>query len=73
MVDASWRWLAPGDRGLQSRQRQTRIDTPADGIAHNAARPGIEYGRQVDEASRDRDVGDIGDPQLNGRVTATGV
>ncbi len=66
MVDASWRWFARGDCGLQRSQRQTRIDTPADGVAHHAARPGIEDRRQVDEAAGNRDVGDIGDPQLIG-------
>ena len=39
-----------------------------DRIADDAARPGVEYHGDIDEADRDRDVGDVGDPQLIGAV-----
>jgi len=35
-------------------------------IAHNPARPCVEDHRQVDEAARDGDVSDMGDPELIG-------
>ena len=48
----------------ERRQRQTSIDAPAYAIADHAARPGIENGRQIDEAGRNGDVSDVGDPEL---------
>jgi hypothetical protein len=44
MVDAAGRRFARGDRGLEGCQRQPGIDTPAEGIAGDAARPSIEDG-----------------------------
>jgi hypothetical protein len=66
MVDAALGRHAAFDCRPERRQRQAGIDTSADGIADHAARPGIENGRQIDEAGRDGDVGDVGDPELVG-------
>ena len=45
---------AQGDGALQRRPGQTGIDPAADGVADDAARPGIEHDREIDEAGRDR-------------------
>jgi outer membrane immunogenic protein len=50
MVDAIPGRLPAGDSRPECRQGQPCIDTPADGIAHDTSRPGIENGRQIDEA-----------------------
>ena len=64
MMDAAlWR-LPAGDRSPERRQREAGVDAAADGVADHAPRPSIENGRQIDEAGRDGDVGDVGDPQL---------
>ena len=73
MVDAAGRRLARGDRGLEGGQGQPGIDAPADGIADDAARPGIEDGCQVDEAAGDGDVGDVSDPELVRRAELDGL
>ena len=62
MVNASrWR-LAALDRDLERGNRQPGIDRAADRIADDPTRPGVEDDRDVDEACRDREVGDVGDP-----------
>ena len=58
--------LPAGDGRSEGRERQASVDAPADGVADHAPRPGIENGCQIDEADRDRDVGDVGDPELVG-------
>src|SRR6266540_7138712 len=51
--------------GLQRCQRQARIDAAAtDRIANDTARPGIEDRGEIHEAPCDRDVGDVGHPEL---------
>ena len=66
MMDAALGRLPAGDGRSERREREPRIDAPADGVADHAARPGIENGCQIDEADRDGDVGDVGDPELVG-------
>ena len=55
MMDATLWWLPAGDRSSERRQREGGIDTSANGVSHNAPRPSIEYGGEIDEAGRDRD------------------
>ena len=50
VMDAADGWLPARNRHSERRQRQTSIDAPAYAIADHAARPGIENGRQIDEA-----------------------
>src|SRR6201987_1077870 len=64
VVNAAFRWLPCSDSRLQCRNGKTGIDRAADRIANDAARPGIEDGRQIDEARRNGDVGNIRDPEL---------
>jgi hypothetical protein len=68
VVDAAARWLSNLDRASQRGERKPRIDLPTDRIANHPARPGVQNHCQVDEAGADRDVRDIGDPQLIGAV-----
>jgi len=49
---------------LQRCQRQARIDAATDRIANDTARPGIEDRGEIHEAPCDRDVGDVGHPEL---------
>jgi hypothetical protein len=39
-------------------------DAPTDGVTGETTRPGVEDGSQIDEAHRDRDVGDVRNPQI---------
>ena len=64
MMDAALGRLPALDGRPERRQRQAGVDAAADGVADDAARPGVEDGRQIDEAGRDGDVGDVGDPEL---------
>ena len=52
------------DRRRQRRKRQPGIDPSAERVACDAARPRIHDRGQVDEAAEDRDIGQIGDPEL---------
>ena len=64
MVDASgWR-VAAFDRRCQRGKSEPGIDPPADRVACDAARPRIHDRGQIDEAAEDRDIGQIGDPEL---------
>src|SRR6266513_2438281 len=47
-----------------SCQRQARIDAPTDRIANDTTRPGIEDYGKIYKAGCDRDVGDVGHPEL---------
>ena len=64
VVNAAFRWPPCSDSRLQRCSRKAGIDRAADRIANNAARPGIQDGRQIDEARRNGDVGNIRDPEL---------
>ena len=64
MVDAARRGPPRSNGRFERRYGETRIDRSADRIAHDPARPGIEDDRDIDEADSDRDVGDVGDPEL---------
>src|SRR5262245_28612011 len=65
-MDAAGRWTARGDRCFECGRSKTGVDAPADGIAHDAARPGVEDRGEIDEAGSGCDEGDIGDPELVG-------
>ena len=54
--------------GLQRGHGRARFERAAHGIADGLARPSIEDHGQIDEAVRDADVGQIGDPELVGAV-----
>ena len=64
VMDAPLRRLASGSRRSECGQSEPRVDVPANRIADDAPRPGIDNGRQIDEADRDGDVSDVGDPEL---------
>src|SRR3979411_3153364 len=68
MMDAARRRLSPLNRGGKGSERQPRVDGTADGIAHDAPGPGIQNDGNIDEATDDGDVGDIGYPKLVGSV-----
>jgi hypothetical protein len=70
MVNAARRLLSAIDGSPQGGDRQARIDRPADGVADDQARPGIEDDGDVDEAGWQRDIGDIADPELAGTARA---
>ncbi|MDT4815920.1 hypothetical protein FQZ97_489580 [compost metagenome] len=65
MYAARWR-PATLYRCLQCCNRQTRVDTPTDGVTDDQPGPGIEDDRDVDEAGWQRDVSDVGNPKLVG-------
>ena len=64
VVNAAFRRLPCLQSCVQSRNGKAGIDRTADRIANDAARPGIEDCRQIDEARRNGDVGNIRDPEL---------
>ena len=64
MMEAAKRWLSAVDGSSQGRDLHARIDRPADGIAEDQARPGVQNDGGIDEAGRQRDIGDIADPEL---------
>jgi hypothetical protein len=66
VMDAPLRRLACGSRRSECAESEPRVDASANRIADDAPRPGIENGRQIDEAHRNGDVGDVGDPELVG-------
>ena len=66
MVDAVLRRLPAGDCSSERGERQASVDAGADGVADHTARPGIENGRQIDEARGDGDIRDVGNPELVG-------
>jgi hypothetical protein len=68
VMKAAGRGPAVLDCSVQGGERQPDIDGPADGVADNATRPGVENHGDINEARRDSDVGDVGDPELIGAV-----
>jgi hypothetical protein len=56
------------DGHAQGRDGQAGVDGAAERVAHHAPRPGIQDDRDVDEAARHRDVGQVRDPELIGTV-----
>jgi hypothetical protein len=71
-MDAARRQLPFLDRDGQGSERQTRIDGPADGVANNEAGPGVQNDGDINEATHDGDVVDIGDPKLVGSIKRYG-
>src|SRR4051812_41388015 len=63
VMDAALWWRAGADGSLQRRDRDPRLHRPADRIADHLARPGVEDGREIDEARADGDLGEIGNPE----------
>ena len=66
--DAAWGRAAQGDGALERRHGQPRVDAAAEGVADDPPRPGVEHDREIDEARGDRDIGDVGDPELVGTL-----
>src|SRR5262245_21234949 len=64
MMDASRRRSARSYSGSQRCERQPCIDAPTNRIANHTARPGVEDRGEIHEASCDRNVGDVGHPEL---------
>ena len=56
--------LRRSDGGLERGERQPGVDRAADRVADHPARPGVEDDGEIDEAGRDGDIGDVGDPEL---------
>ena len=68
MVDAPRRRVAGSDCRLHRRHSNARVHRTANRVADHLARPGIKDCGQVDEATGDGDVGQMGDPQLVGAI-----
>ncbi len=66
MMDAAGRRLTSVNRLPQRCQRQPRVDAPRNRVANHPARPGVEDHCDIDEADRDRHLGQVSDPQLVG-------
>src|SRR6266571_4430486 len=64
VMDAPRRRSTRSYSGSQRCKRQPCIDAPTNCIANYTARPGIEDRGEIHEAPCDRDVGDIGHPEL---------
>src|ERR1700712_3218302 len=64
VVNAAFGWSSVPEGYFQRRDSYAGIHGPADRIADALARPGIQNGRQVDEAARNGDVGQVRDPHL---------
>src|SRR3546814_7892837 len=64
MVDTAGGRATPVDGGLQAGNRQAGVDPSADGVADDPARPGVKDDGDVDEAGRDRDIGNVRHPEL---------
>jgi hypothetical protein len=67
-MKAAGRRFAVLDCSVQGGERQPDVDGSADGVADDAARPGVENHGDINEARRDSDVGDVGNPELIGAV-----
>jgi hypothetical protein len=72
VVDTARRRLSLLDRDGQGGDRQSRVDGAADGMTHDPPGPGIQNDSDINEATDDGDVGDIGDPKLVGAVKRHG-
>src|SRR5262252_3747439 len=64
MMGASRRRSARSYGGTQRGKGQSCIDAPTNRIANHTARPGVEDRREIHEPPCDRDVGDVGHPEL---------
>ena len=58
-------WLRPPirQRHIQGRQGQARLQMIVKRPAHDLAAEGVQHYRQIDEAVRQPDIGDVGHPQ----------
>ena len=68
MVNAAFRRRAVPDCCLERRHGDARVHRPADRVADHLARPGIQNGRQINEATRDGHIRQVCDPELVGAV-----
>src|SRR5208337_2171112 len=64
MMHAALRRLARPDGGFERGNCQSGVDRATDRIAYHLARPSVQNRGQVDEARRDRDVCNVGNPKL---------
>lgn len=63
-MNAAKRRLSSGNCRLQGSDCQTRVDGPANGVAGDETRPGIKNDGDIDEARRQRHIGDVANPEL---------
>jgi hypothetical protein len=68
MENAARKRLAQRHRTLERGDGMTGVETAADRVADDAARPGVENDGEIDEAGGDGDVGQIGYPELIGTM-----
>src|SRR5271166_1266529 len=61
-------WTTRRDCRHERCDGEARIDGATDRISDHAARPSIEYHRDVDEARGDGNVGDVRHPKLIGPI-----
>ena len=66
--DAARRRAAQGDRPLERGDAVAGLEVAGERKADDPPRPGVEDDREIDEALRDRDIGDVGRPELVGPV-----
>src|SRR6516164_2923495 len=64
MMHATPWWIAGADGGLECSNSEPCIDRAADSVTYDPTGPSIEDRSQVHKAGLDRDVGDVGYPQL---------
>lgn len=64
MVDETGRWPSACYRGLERDGGRSCIVRPSDSKSNDPARSGVEDDRDIGEAARDRDVGQVRDPEL---------
>src|SRR3974377_1337046 len=64
MMHATPWWIAGADGGLECSNSEPCIDRAANGVTYDPTGPSIEDRSQVHKAGRDRDIGDVGYPQL---------
>ena len=64
VMNAAFGRLPCSDSRLQRRNGNAGINRAANRIANDAARPGVKDCRQIDEARRNGDVGNIRYPEL---------
>jgi hypothetical protein len=68
MDDAAGQRSPKRHRSLECRDGVPGVEAAADGVADDAARPGVEDDREIDEAAGDGDIGQVRHPKLVGTV-----
>src|SRR3954451_16550337 len=60
--------IATRARNDERSHGRARFERAAHGVADDLPRPRVEDGSQIDEAARNGDIGQIGDPELVGGI-----